>query len=83
MSSIHVPSPFGTGCDEQAENDAFEQLCGGHVRAFRLLHLWQDTYATPWPPGHMYYKTKEQVFRAKAKRDGFTDEQVEAFFHLQ
>jgi hypothetical protein len=82
--SIHVPSPFGTGCDEQAETDAFERLCGGVKRAQRMLYLWNDSY----PAGSEYDRmmgrgaSKAEVFKAKAKREGFTDEQIAAFMHL-
>jgi hypothetical protein len=71
--------------DEQQETDDFEELCGGVAKAQRLLHLYQDSY----PNGTAYDflmgrgATKEQVFEAKAKREGFTAQQVNAFRNLQ
>lgn len=68
--SIHVQGPFG-GCDEQAETDAFERLVGGQTKGFRLMRIWGALYP------------KEQVFRSFAKGEGYTDEQIDAFLHLQ
>lgn len=72
--SIHVQSPFG-GCDEQAETDAFERLVGGPTMGFRLLNIWRNCYAP--------VRTKSDIFRIRAKMNGYTDEQIDAFLHLQ
>ena len=68
--------------DEQALTDRFERLCGSIVKAQRLLHIWQDSYAcnhfTP-----RYCKTKKQVFEAKAKEEGYTRKQIQAFYACQ
>lgn len=79
--TFHIPGPFG-GCDEKAETAAFEDLCGGAHKAGQLSRLWQNSTATPWPPGHRYYRSRVDVFTGAAKREGFTDEQIEAFFHF-
>lgn len=81
--SIHVKGPFG-GCDEQAETDAFERLCGGHERGFRLLRLYQncradDVFLTVTRKA----RTKNENFRIAAESDGWTREQIAAFLHLQ
>lgn len=81
--SIHKPSPFDTGCDEAAEHKAFEDLCGGPSRAFRLLHVWQNTSPSVWHVGDPYYKSRNEIFRRKAKREGFSDTEINAFLHLQ
>ncbi len=77
-----VPSPFGTGNHEQATQDAFVEYVGGRSKAEHLSRLWQHSYPTPWPPDHRYAKTKAEVFRNKAKGEGFSDEDVDAFMQL-
>lgn len=80
-----TPSPFGTGIDEQATQDDFVELVGGTAKADRLMNIYNNSY----PSGTAYDrlqgrgKTKDEVFQAKAKREGYTDEQIEAFFMLQ
>jgi hypothetical protein len=77
-----VPSPFGNGNHEQATQDAFVDYVGGQAKAEQLSRLWQNSYQTPWPPGHQYARTKAEVFRNKAKAEGFSDEDVDAFMLL-
>jgi len=86
LSMITLPkNPFG-GVDEQKAQEMFEDLCGGVKKAERLLHLWNDSY----PCGTKYdktfktgfYRSKEQIFWIKAKRDGFTQEQIDMFMGL-
>lgn len=79
-----IPSPFGTMNDEQRTQDAFVDYVGGTAKAEQLSRIWQNS----WPSGTNYDRlmgrggTKEDVFRAKAKREGFTDEDVDAFLSL-
>jgi hypothetical protein len=79
-----VPSPFGTpGFNhEQATQDAFVEYVGGTRKAEQLSRLYNDSYPTPWPPGHPYARTKIEVFRAKALREGFSKEDIDAFMML-
>jgi len=67
--------------DEQAENDAFVRMVGGIKRADRMQQIWNASY----PHGNcgmMKGKSKEDVFRENAKREGFTDLQVNRFLDL-
>jgi hypothetical protein len=67
--TIHVDGPFG-GCDEQAETDKFEELCGSVGSAQQLFRLLKICRA-------------ESEFRLVAGRERFSGEQVSALLHLQ
>jgi hypothetical protein len=71
--------------NEEEENAAFEELCGGPRRAFKLLHIYQDSYPSGTELDRLYGqgKSKVEVFKAYARREGFSDEQVAAFLKLQ
>lgn len=76
--------PILTGTTEQERTDEFEDLCGGYKRAFRILHIWQHE---AWPSGRAHTpgqrrESQEAAFRKIAKREGFTEEQIDAFFEL-
>ena len=79
-----VTGPFGFGIDERATSEAFEEYVGGRQRAERLLWIWNNSY----PSGTAYDKlmgrgsTKEQVFTVKAKREGFSEQDIDAFLTL-
>jgi len=47
----------------------------GVRRADRLQEIWNMSYP-------MYHLTKEQVFRERAKAEGFTDKQIDTFLAL-
>ena len=68
--------------NEQALTDRFEQACGSVFCAQQLFHIYKDSY-----PHHdinpRYAKTKDQVFRARAEREGFTRKQIQAFYDCQ
>lgn len=68
--------------DEQALTDHFESVCGGVEKAQFLFRIWQNSYAANHP-NPRYSKTREEVFEAWAKRDGYTDEQIQAFYACQ
>ena len=78
-----IKNIFG-GVDEVAMQEQFEELCGGPRRASRLMFLWNEAY----PCGTQYDfllgkgKTKQQIFESKAKREGFSLEQIKAFLEL-
>jgi hypothetical protein len=76
-----IPGPFG-GVDEQATTDAFEQFVGGVRKAQHLLYLYNNSYPHGTEMDRLMGKgrTKDQVFRTKAKREGFTDAHINAFF---
>jgi len=77
-----VRSPFG-GVDERATHDAFVEFVGGRDRADRLFWIWKHSYEQTVYPSYLYKPVpREQVFREKAKREGFTDEEVDAFLSL-
>jgi hypothetical protein len=71
--------------NEADEHAAFEELCGGPSRAFKLLHIYKDSYPSGTELDRLYGlgKSKVEVFKAKARREGFNDEQVAAFLRLQ
>lgn len=81
---VVVPSPFGTPGfnDERATQDAFVEYVGGPGQADQLSRIYQNSYPHGANDMDPYYKTKDQVFRIRALRDGFTDEDVDAFFSL-
>lgn len=72
--------------DEQEANDEFIGLVGGVRKADRLQQIWNSSY----PHGTEYdkvfhresYKSKEEVFRERALREGYTKRQIEAFLNL-
>jgi len=73
---------------EQERTDAFEALVGGPTNAFHLLHMWQETYdhRTEWDrliSNVSKQEAKEQKLRKRAKQEGYTDKQIDAFFDLQ
>lgn len=64
-------SPFGNRVlDERATHEAFEDYMGGVDRAFRILHVWQDSY------------NSLHKFEIKAAREGFTENEIDAFLSL-
>ena len=73
--------------DEQALTDEFESECGSVEKAQRLFQIWKDSHANgtaldilhqrPWA------KSREQVFEARAKAEGFTKRQIGAFYACQ
>jgi len=74
-----VIGTFG-GIDEQATQDAFVDFVGGMSRAEALSRISQNS----WPSFGAFGKpvSKTDVFRAKALREGFTKQQIEAFLSL-
>jgi hypothetical protein len=61
--------------DEQAENDAFVRMVHGVKRADRIQQIWNNSFP-------QFGKSREEVFRENAKREGFTDLQVNRFLDL-
>jgi len=78
--------PFLGKETEAEKNAAFEDAVGGAKKAMRLQYLWNESY----PCGTKYdktfktgfYRSKEQIFVIKAKREGFTDKQIKMFMRL-
>jgi len=85
MNEFFIDNGFG-GKDEQAMQDHFEELVGGARKAERLLWLWNDSYPVgtkydkDFKTGH--YHSAEEVFEAKAKREGYTQEMINCFHAL-
>ena len=85
MKDFPPKNEFG-GIDERLAQEMFENACGGVKRAERLMHLCNESY----PRGTKYdktfktgfYRSKEQIFAIKAKREGFTQEQIDMFLAL-
>lgn len=73
---------------EDEQHAAFERLCGCPERAFHLLQLWSDTYdhrteLDRLRDAQTKQTRKEQNFRKRAIREGYTDQQIKAFLTLQ
>lgn len=75
-----ILNPFG-GRDEQAETDRFVQIMGGRREADQIDQLYRDSY--PYPTGLYSTCSKDDAFRDKAQRRGFTQDQIRAFLALQ
>ncbi len=72
--------------DEQAMTDAFEAAVGGPDAGFRLMRLYQDCrprLECPWDILSRVAETKEQVFRRRAIRDGYSAKAIRLFLQLQ
>jgi len=72
---------------EQDRHEAFEELVGGPTRAFRLLHMWQNTYDNRTAYDRLGSKVsqqeaKERKLRRRATSDGYTDAEIDAFLEL-
>ena len=72
--------------DETERQAAFVRLVGGQERAGMLQRIWNNSYPSGtdydrifWPKR---YRTKEQVFRLKARREGFKDNEISSFLEL-
>ncbi len=72
--------------DEQKQHKAFEELCGGPTKAFRLMRIWEETSnpvggTFPLSPSEKEVKRLEN-FKTRATRDGFTKKQINAYLEL-
>lgn len=74
-----VAGPFG-GTDEQATHDAFIEFVGGHNRAEQLSRISKNSY--PMPAAYGKQISALDVFRKRAARDGFSQQEIEAFISL-
>ena len=77
---------IGAGKDERALTEAFECFVGGPERAFRLMRTYRR--AREAASGNRYRlhrkgPTIEDIFRKLALRNGFTDEQANAYLHIR
>lgn len=79
--SIHVEGPFG-GCDEQAETNAFEELLRERTRADRLERILRECEHVGELDRTRDRTLVLRLFATRAKREGFTREEVEALLHL-
>ncbi len=66
---------------EQGRNDRFVDIVGGRQRAEQLSRIYQNSYPMP---GHCIApaKSKTEVFMMKAKRERFTQKEINAFMAL-
>jgi len=85
MRKFYIDNGFG-GKDEKAMQEQFEELCGGVKRAERLMWIWNNSYQIGTKYDQVFktgfHHTKRQVFDLKAKKEGFTDEQIQCFLEL-
>jgi len=77
-----VPSPFGGGVDEKATHEAFVAFVGGIGRADRLQKIWNNSHPGIRVSAFAKPEAKSDVFRRKARKDGFTDTEIDAFLSL-
>ena len=85
MKDFPPKNEFG-GIDERLAQEMFENACGGVKRAERLCYLCNNSY----PTGTLYDKTfktgfyhsKIDNFISKAKREGYTEKQINMFLEL-
>jgi hypothetical protein len=77
-----VPSPFGVGVDEKATHEAFVAFVGSTDRADRLQRIWNNSYPGIRASAFATPATKTDVFRRKAKAEGFTVPEIDAFLSL-
>lgn len=70
--------------ETQAAHDIFGQLLGVS-RAEQLLHLYRETYDHRTEYDRLMGKgiSKTEKFRKRARRDGYSDDEIEAFLLLQ
>lgn len=63
---------------EQEKQDSFLEKLGAE-KADRIQYIWKNSFPhqTPWSN-----KTKEQVFRAAARKAGFTWQEIHLFLGL-
>ena len=80
---IHIEAIFGSGCDEQAETDALEDMIG-RDRCNILFRLCQNSYPSGTEYDRLYGngKTKDQVFLRKARGMHFTEKELQAYCHV-
>ena len=76
-----APGPFGARPDEMATHEAFADYVGGRERAERMSRLYSDSYPRRGPGVFDRY-SKEDVFRTKALREGFSEAEIDAFLSL-
>lgn len=73
-----IPGPFGGRKDEQATQDAMVEYVGGRHKAEQLSRIRNNSYPMPthdiWNP-----LSAREVFRIRAKKEGFTDLEIDAF----
>lgn len=67
--------------NEQTLTDNFVKLVGGRTRADQLFRILQSSYPTQGRWGEKI--SKNEVFRMKAKREGFADKEINAILRLQ
>jgi len=77
-----VRSPFEVGVDEKATHEAFVAFVGGTDRADRLQRIWSNSYPGIRTSAFAKPVTRTDVFRRKAKADGFTDSEIDALLSL-
>jgi len=66
--------------DEQEANDRFVRLVGGVKRADRLQQIWNMSF--PHGMRLCNYVSREDDFRRRAKAEGYTDREIDAFLNL-
>lgn len=67
--------------NEQEKQDKFLKLIKSRAKAERLQRIWQNSYPKP-KFGWNKEKTKEEVFKEKAKAEKFSDKVIKAFLEL-
>ena len=71
-----MKTPFTITGDEHDDHRAFEEYVGGVHRAERLFQIYKNSYPT-------HNRTKVEVFRSNALREGFSNQDIDALLLLQ
>ncbi len=67
--------------DEREKQDHFIHLMGGTNKSDNIQYIWNNSYPCDMrPQGKLH--TREQIFRKRAKDEGYTDEQIDYFLNL-
>lgn len=72
--------------NEQEQHQAFENLCGGPDKAFRLMRIWEETSNPVGGTFILSPQEKEakrlQNFKNRATANGFSTKQINAYLEL-
>jgi hypothetical protein len=70
--------------DEKEKTKKFEALLEETLRAGQLFGIWQNSYPVGTKYDFLFGKGKkrEDVFRERARQEGFGDQEIEEFLSL-
>jgi hypothetical protein len=74
-----MPKIDGVWYDEEEMQEQLIALAGGRSKAEEMQRIWNRSYPGYGSGTFSPRKTKEDVFREKAKGAGFSDQAIELF----